>query len=91
MFVVYRPFLYFLPNPTLAKPRELAALAVPGTFQPSQLTRFFAKISPKPSMTPFTKGSSTLIATLDKSASARVFGLKDESNTESVAVRGGSV
>ena len=82
---------YCLPSATLPDPLELAALAVPGTFQPNHCTTtFFAKISPKPSITPFTNGSSTLIATLDSSASARVFGLSVESNTESVAVRASS-
>ena len=82
--------VYFLPNPTRdAAGPELAPLAIPGIFQPSQpMMTFLAKISPKPSMTPFTNGRRTLIATLASSASARVLGLSDESNTASVAVRG---
>ena len=48
---------------------------------------FFAKISPKPSMTPLTNGRSTLIATLDSNARVRVLGLNEESKTEIVAVR----
>nr|VWO99742.1 RRM domain-containing protein [Ganoderma boninense] len=86
-----QPQFYFLPSAVLPEPLELAADAVPGTFQPSHVTMtFLAKISPNPSMTPFTNGSSTLIATLESSASARVFGLSVGSNIESVAVRTGS-
>ncbi|KAM5538521.1 hypothetical protein V8D89_007854 [Ganoderma adspersum] len=87
----YEQQFYFLPSAVLPDPLELTADADPGTFQPSHVTMtFFAKISPNPSMTPFTNGSSTLIATLESSASARVFGLSVASNTESVAVWTGS-
>lgn len=55
--------------------------------QPSQLnTKFLAKISPKPSITPLTKGKKRLIASEDASAISLVRVEKDESNIERVAV-----
>jgi len=55
--------------------------------QPSHPSiRFLAKISPKPSITPFTKGKKRLIASEDANAISLVRVERDESNTERVAV-----
>jgi len=47
--------------------------ATDGDFQPNQpMTTFFANISPKPSITPFTNGSRRLTASAEKRAATRV-------------------
>lgn len=65
-------------------------------FQPNHaVTTCRAKISPNPSITPFTKGRKRFMASEDASASNRVRVDKEESNmdrvTETEGVGGGSV
>ena len=56
------------------KPAVPAREPGPTGFQPNQpKTTFLAKISPNPSMTPFTKGSARLIARAESKATTRVF------------------
>lgn len=77
---------YRLPEdltPTFATPD-------PGNFHPSQpTTTFFANISPKPNITPLTKGKRQLIARLDASAPSRVCIGKLASKIATVAEGGG--
>ena len=60
------------------------AAAAPGTRHPSHPTTFLAKISPKPSMTPFTNGRNMLIVSEDTRAHARVRTERVPSKTASV-------
>lgn len=61
----------------------------PEAFHPIHpIITFLAKISPKPSITPLTNGSSILIATEEKRALTRVRVDKVESKIASVAVGG---
>jgi len=73
---------YRLPGgliPTFATP-------LPGNFHPNQPTTiFFANISPKPSMTPFTNGKKRFIPKLEINAPSLVCMGRLESNIASVA------
>jgi len=51
-------------------------------------TMFFAKISPKPSITPLMNGNARLMASDDRIARTRVFVDRDESKMARVAVTG---
>ena len=63
----------------------------PGNFHPSQpTTTFFANISPKPNITPLTKGKRKLMARLDARAPNRVCIGKLVSKIANVAEGGGS-
>jgi len=66
----FRAISSLLPLPTAPIPIAVALVFLPlapeanfeSDFHPIQLTTFLAKISPNPSMTPFTKGRRKLIA-----------------------------
>ena len=61
----------------------------PGFFQPNQLiTTFLANISPKPSITPLTKGKRRLTAKDDASARVRVRIEREESKIDKVTDTG---
>jgi hypothetical protein len=55
------------------------------------MTTSLAKISPNPSITPFTNGKSKLIASEANNALSRVQVDRDGSKIAKVAVRGGSI
>ena len=75
-----------MPTPT---PVVAATYPGLGAVHPSQyITTFLANISPKPSMTPLTKGKSKLMASDEKRAFTRVRVDKDASKIASVAVAG---
>ena len=57
----------------------------PGTVQPKFARRFFAKISPKPNITPFMKGNTKFIESDDSKARPRACTVRLESKMDSVA------
>lgn len=77
------------PTPDIFYHRRLdempTPIVCPGIVQPNLAKKFRANISPKPSMTPFTKGRKRLIVSEEARAHALERLVNDLSNTESVA------